>query len=92
MGYGLGEMDERRLVGADGRDDERFGGMGGGIVLTQEVTVKRSASNRGRGARGRAMGLNDVAEDMDAGSSMGDLTTVGDDIESIGKRSGRSIE
>ncbi|KAK7714896.1 hypothetical protein SLS57_006967 [Botryosphaeria dothidea] len=30
MGYGLGEMDERRLVGADGRDDERFGGMGGG--------------------------------------------------------------
>ncbi|KAF4306359.1 putative integral membrane protein pth11 [Botryosphaeria dothidea] len=92
MGYGLGEMDERRLVGADGGDDERFGGMRGGIVLTQEVTVKRSASKGGRGARGRDMGLNDVAEDMDAGSWMGDLTTVGDDMESIGKRSGRSIE
>ncbi|OMP81782.1 hypothetical protein BK809_0006090 [Diplodia seriata] len=76
--------DERRLVGSRGApaDEES------GIVMTQEVVVERSASVRGGGYAGRMGGY--------AGSSVGDLSTVGDeddggDGDDVEKGGGRSV-
>lgn len=79
---GLGRFgDESRLV--EGMDE----GVGyPGIVMTKEVTVKRSASMGNEDG-----GMRRAARDLDAVSSIGEEVSTMGDAESVGKGSRRSM-
>ncbi|KAK0663685.1 hypothetical protein DIS24_g1031 [Lasiodiplodia hormozganensis] len=75
---GGGFGDESRLM------DEEVGFPG--IVMTKEVTVKRSASMGNEEG-----GMRRVARDLDAVSSIGEEVSIMGDAESVGKGSRRSL-